>query len=105
MPLKALALNCTLTASPAPSSTEKLLGELLEALREYDADGEIVRVVDLNIKPGVSSDEGEGDEWPALRKKVLAADILDHRHADLARAALERRQARAGADGRVSGRA
>ena len=76
MPLKVLALNCTLTASPAPSSTEKLLGELLAALREYDADGEIVRVVDRNIKPGVSSDEGEGDEWPALRKQVLAADIL-----------------------------
>lgn len=76
MPLKALALNCTLSATPAPSSTEKLLGELLEALREFDADGEIVRVVDFNIKPGVSSDEGDGDDWPALRKRVLAADIL-----------------------------
>ena len=36
----------------------------------------IVRVVDFNIKPGVSSDEGEGDDWPALRKRILAADIL-----------------------------
>jgi multimeric flavodoxin WrbA len=74
--LKVIALNCTLTASPSPSSTEKLLNELLGALREYDAEGEIVRVVDFNIKPGVSSDEGEGDDWPALRKRILAADIL-----------------------------
>jgi multimeric flavodoxin WrbA len=76
MPLKVLALNCTLKSSPAPSSTDKLLSELLNAFRQYDADGEIVRVADLNIKPGVTSDEGAGDDWPALRKRVLAADIL-----------------------------
>src|SRR3954471_7527015 len=76
MPLSVLALNCTLKSSPAPSSTDKLLGELLDAFREYDAKGEIVRVADLNIKPGVSSDEGPGDDWPALRKKVLGCDIL-----------------------------
>jgi multimeric flavodoxin WrbA len=33
-------------------------------------------LADLNIKPGVTSDEGEGDEWPAVRAKVLKADIL-----------------------------
>src|SRR5436305_14831186 len=76
MSLTVLALNCTLKSSPAPSSTEKLLGELLAAFREYDADGEIVRVADLNIKPGASSDEGDGDEWPSLRKKVIDCDIL-----------------------------
>ncbi len=76
MALKVLALNCTLKASPGPSSTERLLNELLEAFQEYDADGETVRVADLNIKPGVSSDEGDGDDWPALRKRVLACDIL-----------------------------
>ena len=37
MPLKVLALNCTLRGSPSPSSTDKLLKELLTALREYDA--------------------------------------------------------------------
>jgi len=76
MPLTVLALNCTLKSSPEPSSTDKLLTELLTAFREYDADGTIVRVADLNIKPGVSSDEGPGDDWPELRKKVLACDIL-----------------------------
>jgi multimeric flavodoxin WrbA len=36
----------------------------------------MVRVVDHSVVPGVRSDEGEGDDWPALREKVLAADIL-----------------------------
>jgi multimeric flavodoxin WrbA len=76
MSLDVLALNCTLKPSPAPSSTEKLLSELLEALRQYDANGEIVRVADLDIKPGVSSDEGPGDDWPALRTRILACNIL-----------------------------
>ena len=76
MPLTVLALNCTLKSSPARSSTDKLLRQLLDAFREYDADGEIVRVADLNIKPGVSADEGKGDEWPALRERVIACDIL-----------------------------
>lgn len=76
MPLAVLALNCTLKSSPARSSTDKLLRQLLDAFREYDAAGEIVRVADLNIKPGVSADEGKGDEWPALRERVIACDIL-----------------------------
>ena len=29
---------------------------------------EIVRVADFTVKPGVSSDEGDGDEWPAFGK-------------------------------------
>ena len=76
MPLKVLALNCTLKATPTPSSTEKLLGELLAAFGEYDAEGDIVRVADFNVKPGVSADEGDGDDWPTLRQRVLACDIL-----------------------------
>ncbi len=33
-------------------------------------------MADYDIKPGVTSDEGEGDDWPMFRQKVLAADIL-----------------------------
>ncbi|HET7848966.1 MAG TPA: NAD(P)H-dependent oxidoreductase [Pseudolabrys sp.] len=76
MPLEILALNCTLKPSPQPSSTERLLRELLAAFEQHDARGEIVRAADFNIKPGVRSDEGDGDDWPALRTRVLAADIL-----------------------------
>jgi multimeric flavodoxin WrbA len=35
-----------------------------------------VRVVDEDVKPGVEADMGDGDAWPALRERVLAADIL-----------------------------
>jgi hypothetical protein len=67
--MKALAINCTLRRAPAESSCELLLVELLEQMRGHDVEGEVVRAVDLNIKPGVTSDEGEGegDDWPALR--------------------------------------
>jgi hypothetical protein len=51
-----LALNCILKPSPAPSSTEKLLSELLDALRADDADGDIVRVAAEDSRlPGTQS--------------------------------------------------
>jgi multimeric flavodoxin WrbA len=75
-PLKALAINCTLKPAPAESSCELLLSELLAELAKHDVSGEIVRAVDLDIRPGVTSDEGEGDDWPALRTRILDADIF-----------------------------
>ena len=76
MALKAVAFNCTLKPGDAPSSTELLLKQVLDALAPYGVDGKIVRVVDHDIKPGVSSDEGPGDAWPALRKQLLDAQIF-----------------------------
>ncbi|EZQ19706.1 flavodoxin family protein [Pseudomonas sp. G11-1] len=76
MSLTALALNCTLKPSPADSSCDLLLKQTLAALQEQGAQGELLRVVDYNIKPGVTSDEGDGDDWPMIRQKMLAADIL-----------------------------
>jgi len=75
-PLRALALTCSLKPSPEPSSTDKLAGQLLAALAKNGVTGELVRVVDHDVKPGVQLDMGEGDEWPAIREKVMAADIL-----------------------------
>jgi multimeric flavodoxin WrbA len=75
--LRAVGLNCTLEAGPAPSSTELLVGQVLDELASHDVTAEPpVRVVDLDIKPGVTSDEGPGDEWPALRQRIVDADIL-----------------------------
>jgi multimeric flavodoxin WrbA len=74
--VKALILNCTLKQSPEPSNTEALAGVVADALRERDVEVEMVRVVDHDVRPGVSSDEGDGDEWPALREKVVGAEIL-----------------------------
>lgn len=74
--LTALALNCTLKPSPAPSSCQLLIDRLLADLADHDVEGSTIRVVDHDIKPGVTSDEGDGDAWPALREQILAADIL-----------------------------
>jgi multimeric flavodoxin WrbA len=74
--LHAIALNCTLKPSPAASSSELLGQQVLDALAPYDVRGEMVRVVDFDVRPGVEADMGDGDEWPGIRDKVLAADIL-----------------------------
>lgn len=76
--IKALPLNCTLKSDPGEiSSTDAMITVLADAFRDRDvAVTETVRVGALNIKPGVTSDEGEGDDWPDLREKILAHDIL-----------------------------
>ena len=74
--LRALVLNCTLKPSPAESSADLLGTQMLTALQEHGVEGEVVRLVDRDIKFGVSTDEGDGDEWPAVREMMLAADIL-----------------------------
>lgn len=76
MPLKALAINCTLKASPAESSCGRLISETLAELERHGVVGEQIRAADFNIKPGVTSDEGEGDDWPQIRKQILDADIF-----------------------------
>ena len=75
-PLRALALVCSLKPSPAPSSTDLMARQVLDALAPHGVTGEVVRVVDHDVKPGVTIDEGQGDAWPGLRAKLLAADIL-----------------------------
>lgn len=77
-PLHAIALNGTLKSgsSGETSSTQKMLRLVLDEMGRLGVEGEIVRLTDHDIKPGVTSDEGEGDEWPALRERILAADIL-----------------------------
>lgn len=74
--LRAVVLSCSLKKSPAKSSAELIGRELLTALADHDVTGEVVRVADHDVRFGVSVDEGDGDEWPQLREKVLAADIL-----------------------------
>ena len=74
--LTALVLVCTLNRSPAESSSDLIGRQVLEELGKHDVEGEVVRVVDHDVRFGVSTDEGDGDEWPAIRARMLAADIL-----------------------------
>ncbi|MGI5132106.1 flavodoxin family protein [Pseudonocardia sp. CA-107938] len=76
MALTALALNCTLSPAPAESSTQLLIDQVLAALDGHGVKGDTVRVVDLDVRPGVETDMGDGDDWPVIREQILAADIL-----------------------------
>lgn len=78
MPLTAIALNATLKNSNGKaSSTDRMIGLIGDALRKEGVNlTETIRLADHDIKPGVTSDEGEGDAWPAIRAKIVAADVL-----------------------------
>ena len=74
--LTAFALICSLTPSPEPSSSELMARHVLDELAAHGVSGSSVRVVDHNVMPGVQVDMGDGDAWPGIRGKILAADIL-----------------------------
>ena len=78
MPLSAIAINCTLkTSGGEPSSTDKMIGVIAGELGKRGVEvGETIRIADHDVKPGVTSDEGDGDAWPDIRRRILAADIL-----------------------------
>jgi multimeric flavodoxin WrbA len=75
-PLTALALVCSLKPSPAPSSSELIAQHVFAHLRGRGVKCEALRCADYSIEPGVEADMGAGDEWPAIRAKLLVADIL-----------------------------
>ena len=74
--MKALVLSCTLKASPETSNTEALAGVAIRQLEAEGVEVQLIRLADLNIKPGVKTDLGEGDQWPQVRQAMQAADIL-----------------------------
>lgn len=78
MPLSAIAINCTLKRSGVePSSTDRMIGLLADELRKQGVEvRDTIRIADHDIKPGVSSDEGDGDAWPDVRKRILDCNIL-----------------------------
>lgn len=76
--LKVQPLNCTLKrdASKA-SSTDAMIAVLAQEFRALDVEvAGTIRLAAHDVPAGVTSDEGEGDEWPVIREKILAADIL-----------------------------
>ncbi|MGW9564425.1 flavodoxin family protein [Prescottella equi] len=72
----ALALVCTLKASPAPSSSDLIARQVLAELEKHGVSGRTMRVVDHHVAPAVEKDMGEGDQWPTLRRAVLESDIV-----------------------------
>jgi multimeric flavodoxin WrbA len=76
--LSALALNCSLKKSGGEkSSTDAMIAVLAEHFARAGVElTETIRVADHDVFPGVTSDEGKGDAWPAIRTKILAHDVL-----------------------------
>ncbi|MHC1550626.1 flavodoxin family protein [Phyllobacterium sp. K27] len=75
MTLKALAINCTLKVD-GQSSTQKMIDLIAEAFEAFGVQTSSIRLAEFNVKPGVKSDEGELDDWPSIRKRLLESDIL-----------------------------
>jgi multimeric flavodoxin WrbA len=76
MGMKALLVNCTLKRSPAESNTDVLGAVVVEALQGHGVEVTTIRAVDHDILPGVSTDEGPGDAWPAIHDQVLDSEIF-----------------------------
>ena len=76
MSFKALFLNCTLKPSPEVSNTQALIDKVASLLSNLGVESETIRVVDHDVKFGVSSEEGPGDEWPQILERIKACDIL-----------------------------
>lgn len=76
--VKAIAINCTLKKSSGePSSTDKMIALLVSEMKKHGVEfSETIRLADYDIKAGVESDEGDGDAWPDIRRRILEADIL-----------------------------
>jgi len=78
--LEALFVNCTLKPSGQLSHTEKLLEVSLAIMETNGIKTDMIRAVDYELPPGVYPDMREHgferDDWPALCKDVMDADIL-----------------------------
>lgn len=77
MPLSVLTLNTSLKHGPEPSNTEEVANMVVEQMRSYgDVTAESIRLSDANLPVGLSYDLGNGDEWPSIVSKMIAADII-----------------------------
>lgn len=79
--LKAIFFNGTLTRSPEPSHTERLIKISQSIMDKHGVKTEIIRTIDHpDIATGVWPDMREHgwakDEWPEIFKRVMNADIL-----------------------------
>ena len=79
--LKAIFFNGTLTKSPEPSHTDRLIKISTGIMEKNGVEAEVIRTMDHpDIATGVWPDMREHgwskDEWPEIYKRVQAADII-----------------------------
>jgi multimeric flavodoxin WrbA len=58
------------------SNTATLTEFFIEYLKKSAVQSEVIKLVDYNILPGTYTNMGEGDQWPAIFDKLVAADII-----------------------------
>jgi multimeric flavodoxin WrbA len=78
--LRAVFVNCTLKRSPEVSHTQGLADQSIAIMERNGVQVETIRAVDHDIATGVYDDMTEHgwerDEWPAIYRKVMDANIL-----------------------------
>jgi len=79
--LNVLVLNASLKhkKDKEPSNTEEVANLVIKNMKELKQGkiiAEIVRLADKNIPVGLGFDEGRGDEWPKIARKIRKADIV-----------------------------
>jgi len=78
--LRALYINCTLKRSPELSHTQALGDRSIAIMERNGVTVDVIRAIDREIATGIYADMTEHgwerDEWPAITKQVMAADIL-----------------------------
>lgn len=78
--LKAIYINCTLKKSPEKSHTEGLMSRSKDIMLKEGVAVDELRFIDHDVAIGIYPDMTEHgwdkDEWPELKERILAADIL-----------------------------
>ncbi|WP_121666550.1 flavodoxin family protein [Mesonia aquimarina] len=76
MKLNALFLNCTLKQKPKTSNTEAFIRQAQKFFDKLGVTSKKIRIADYNIAYGITSDEGDDDEWPKILQLIKKTDIL-----------------------------
>jgi multimeric flavodoxin WrbA len=79
--LKAIFFNGTLTKSPEPSHTERLIKISRGIMDKHGVKTEVIRAIDhpdiaIGVWPDMREHGWDEDEWPEIFKRVMDADIL-----------------------------
>lgn len=76
--VRVLTLNASLHHRPNLSNTEELAELVIHHLKQHGApvESEIIRLADCNLPVGLGLRESPDDDWPAITKKIRAADIV-----------------------------
>ncbi len=77
--LRACFVNCSLKRDPAASHTMRLVQRSAGIMRDEGVVVDVIHALEHDIAFGMEKDLGEhgvADDWPALQRRIMAADIL-----------------------------